>query len=154
MRKRELEVLGQKLSGVWSLDVLGLLDLDDLEDVNGAPSGSVTSSHVLVKGLDGADTGEITVFSVHVVDTGTRVVTDPDTEVLDLGRSLLVDLVDGDNLTSGLLDSSQLGEEVPETGLSNNRVWCEDSHTVELWLWLLLSWQVTANDLILVETTH
>jgi hypothetical protein len=52
----------------------------------------VTGSHILVKGVDGGDTGHLTVLLVHVVGTGARVVADPDTEVLDLLGALLVDL--------------------------------------------------------------
>lgn len=33
VRKRELEVLGEELLDVWSLDVVGLFNLDDLEDL-------------------------------------------------------------------------------------------------------------------------
>ena len=32
--KRELEVLGEELLDVWAADVLGLLDLDNLEDLD------------------------------------------------------------------------------------------------------------------------
>jgi hypothetical protein len=32
--QRELEVLGKKLLDVWSADVVGLLDLNDLENLN------------------------------------------------------------------------------------------------------------------------
>lgn len=52
----------------------------------------MTGSHVGVEGLDGIRPAELTVLPVHVVGTGTRVVSDPDTEVLDLGGALLVDL--------------------------------------------------------------
>jgi hypothetical protein len=33
VRKRELEVLGEELLDVWALNVIGLLELDDLEDL-------------------------------------------------------------------------------------------------------------------------
>lgn len=33
MRKREFEVLGKKLLDVWALDVVGLLKLNDLENL-------------------------------------------------------------------------------------------------------------------------
>lgn len=33
MRKREFEVLGKELLNVGALDVVGLLELDDLEDL-------------------------------------------------------------------------------------------------------------------------
>lgn len=60
--------------------------------VDGSPAGAVTSGHVLVEGLDSVGSGHLTELLVHVVGAGARVVADPDTEVLDLGRALLVDL--------------------------------------------------------------
>ena len=53
---------------------------------------AVAGSHVLVERLDGIRTAELTELLVHVVRSGTRVVTEPDAEVLDLQRLLLVDL--------------------------------------------------------------
>ena len=55
-------------------------------------AGAVTGGHILVEGIDGGDTGHLTVLLVHVVGAGARVVADPDTEVLDLLGLLLVDL--------------------------------------------------------------
>lgn len=52
----------------------------------------MTSSHVLVAGVDSVGTREFAVLLVHVVGTGSRVVTKPDTEVLDLEGLLLADL--------------------------------------------------------------
>ena len=92
MRQGELEVLGQKLLDVGATDVLGLLDLNDLEDVDRPEAGTVTGGHVLVEGLDGVGAGHLTVLTVHVVGTGARVVADPDANVLDLEGVLLVDL--------------------------------------------------------------
>jgi len=34
VRKRELEFLGEELLDVWALDVFGLLELNNLEDVD------------------------------------------------------------------------------------------------------------------------
>ena len=52
----------------------------------------MTGSHVLVEGLNGVGTAHLTELLVHVVGAGARVVTQPDTEVLDLGGTLLGDL--------------------------------------------------------------
>ena len=60
--------------------------------VDRSEASTVAGGHVLVKGIDGLGAGHLAVLLVHVVGTGARVVTDPDTEVLDLGGSLLVDL--------------------------------------------------------------
>ena len=53
---------------------------------------AVAGSHVLVERLDGIRTAELTELLVHVVGAGARVVAEPDTEVLDLQRLLLVNL--------------------------------------------------------------
>ena len=55
-------------------------------------AGTVPGSHVLVEALDGIGTREFTELLVHIVCTGTRVVTEPDAKVLDLHGLLLVDL--------------------------------------------------------------
>lgn len=54
--------------------------------------GSMPGGHILVESLDGVGAGQFTVFLVHVVGTTARVITDPDTEVLNFQGSLLVDL--------------------------------------------------------------
>lgn len=153
MGERELEVLGHKLLDVLPLDVLGLLDLDNTENVDGSETGTVTGSHVGVEGLDGIRPAELTVLPVHVVGTGTRVVSDPDTEVLDLGGALLVDLLDRDDLTSGLLDLLEAAQEVPESGLGNRSVGGKDGHAVKGGGRVGLGGQVTADDRILLKAT-
>lgn len=52
----------------------------------------MAGGHVLIEGVDGLGPGHLAVLLVHVVGTRARVVADPDTEVLDLLRSLLVNL--------------------------------------------------------------
>lgn len=103
----ELQVLGQELLDVLSLDVFGLLQLNNLQDVDRSKSGSVSSSQVLVHGLDGTNSGNVSVFLVHVVDTRSGVVSNPDTEVLDLGWVGLGDDVNGNDLTGCSLDLVQ-----------------------------------------------
>ena len=55
-------------------------------------TSTVTGSHVLVQRLDGVRTAKLTELLVHVVGTRARVVAEPNAEVLDLQRLLLVDL--------------------------------------------------------------
>jgi hypothetical protein len=71
VREREFEVLGQELLDVWSLNVVGLLELNNLEDlyaksvssttnwchlgssyVDGPEAGAMSGSHVLVQSLN------------------------------------------------------------------------------------------------------
>ena len=60
--------------------------------MDGAETGTVTGSHVLVERLDGVRTAELTELLVHVVRARTRVVAEPDAEVLHLKRLLLLNL--------------------------------------------------------------
>ena len=56
--------------------------------------------------------------------------------------------VDGDDLTSSLLDLAELLEEVPETGLGNDIVGSEESHAEKLRDGLLLGRKLTADNLV------
>lgn len=154
VRQGELEVLDEELADVRALDIVVLLKLDDLEDVNGPEAGAVAGSHVLVQGLDGISAAQLTVLLVHVVGTGAGVVADPDAKVLDLGGALLVDLVDRNDLTVGLFDTTELGQKVPETGLGDNLVRSKNAHAIQLGLGGSLRREVAADNLILVDATH
>jgi hypothetical protein len=90
--QRELESGLEELTKVRPADVLLGGDLADAEDLNAPEPGTVTGGHVLVEGLDGGDAGKGAELLVHVVRAGTRVVTKPDTKVLDLEGLLFVDL--------------------------------------------------------------
>lgn len=108
MGQRELEALDKELLDVRAADVVGLLELNNLEDLrllgmsrcsverctylDRPEAGSVTGGHILVQSIDGGNAGHLTVLLVHVVGAGARVVADPDTEVLDLLGALLGDL--------------------------------------------------------------
>lgn len=63
--------------------------------MDGAEAGTVAGSHVLVESLNSLGAAHLTELLVHVVGAGAGVVAEPDTEVLDLGRALLADLLDG-----------------------------------------------------------
>jgi hypothetical protein len=60
--------------------------------VDRTEAGAVAGGHVLVEGIDGLAARHLAVLLVHVVGTRARVVTDPDTEVLDLLGALLMNL--------------------------------------------------------------
>ena len=52
--------------------------------MDGPESGTVPGSHILIEALDGICTCELAIFLVHVVCPRAGIVTEPDTEVLDL----------------------------------------------------------------------
>lgn len=144
----------------WELD-LGIVELLDvhttslgscdglhLDDLDGVGTGTMTSAHVTVALCNGTTDRQVTVLAVHVVCARTGIVTQPDAKVLDFNGRCLVHLLQGDNLASGLLELLQLAQEVPETGFGDNVVGSEDTHLVQRRLWLLLAWQLAANDLV------
>ena len=61
--------------------------------MDGAEAGTMPGGHVLVEALHGISAREVTELLVHVVRSGARVVSEPDSEVLDLQRLFLVDLL-------------------------------------------------------------
>lgn len=150
----EFQVLGQVLLDVLSLDVFSLLQFNNLQDVDVSKSSSVSSSQVLVHGLNGTNSGDVSVFLVHVVDTRSRFVSDPDTEGLNLGWGRFGDSVNRNDLTGSSLDLVQLLQEVPVTRLGNNSVRSKDSHSEQLWLWDSLGRETTTNNLIFVQSRH
>ena len=97
-------------------------------------------------------TYKLTELLVHIVGTATRVVTDPDTEVLDLQRALLVDDVKTDDLAVGFLDFLELRKEVPEARLGDDFIGREDAHAVELGRGLRLCGEMATDDLVFFET--
>jgi len=151
VREGELEVGNEELFDVRPADVLGLLDLNYTKNVDGPESSTMPGSHILVEAPDGIRTCELTVFLVHVVCTRTRVVANPDTEVLDLQWLLFVNNIDTNDFTIGLFDLLQLSEEVPEPRLCDDLVRREDPHTVDFGSGLGLRRQMTPDDLVFLK---
>ena len=60
--------------------------------MNRPETSTVSSSHVLVQRLDGIRPRKLAELLVHVVRARTRIVTQPDTKVLDFQRFLFMDL--------------------------------------------------------------
>lgn len=62
--------------------------------------------------------------------------------------------VQADDLTVGLLDLTELGQEVPEPRLGHNSVGRKDAHAVQLGRGVCLGGQMTPDDLVLGETPY
>ena len=62
--------------------------------MNAPETGTVASCHIKVEPLYSVGTAEFTELLVHVVRSGSRIIAEPDTEVLDGGGLLLEDLVE------------------------------------------------------------
>lgn len=147
----ELDLGIDKLLHVGTTD-LGSFDFSNTDDLDGAETGTVTGSHVHVQALNSFNTAHRTELLVHVMSTGTRIITQPDTKVLDLHRLLFADGGAGNDFTSSTLGLLQLTEEVEETGFGDDFVGSEDAHLVELRSGVLFGWELTTNNLILEHT--
>lgn len=62
-------------------------------------------------------------------------------------------LVQANNLAVCLLHLAKLGEKVPESGLGDDIVGCEDAHAVKLRGRSVLGRQQSADDLVFLKTT-
>lgn len=58
----------------------------NLDDLNGMGTSTMTSTHITVTLCDSTTNSQVTVFTVHVVGTGTGIVTQPDAKVLNFDR--------------------------------------------------------------------
>ncbi len=115
--------------------------------------GTMSGGHILVQRLDGSRAAHLSVRLVHIVRAGSRIITDPDAEVLDFQGSLLVDDIERDNLAGRLLDLAQLHQEVPEAGFGHHGVGCKDAHAVQFRRWVRIGGQMAADDLVFLEAT-
>ena len=159
--KCELEVLMSVHDVLVSLEILIFND-GSLDDLDGAVTSTVSTGHLLVALLDGAEESVVTILLVHVVSTGTRVISQPDTVVLDFGVSLVdlpksaitlpnAYLVDSKNLTSTLLHLLKSVHEVPITGLSSDSVGSEKTHSVNFRFRVRFGRKSTTNNVIIVN---
>merc|ERR1712076_332949 len=92
-------------------------------------------------------------FAVHVMGSRSRVVPEPNSEILDLEGLSLLDFFHADNLASGLLELAKLTQKVPKSRLCDNGVRREDSHSVERSLGFIGGRQFAANHLEFTESS-
>ena len=161
VRKSELEILMSVHDVLVSLEVL-VFNNGSLDDLDGTITSTVSTSHLLIALLHSTEESVITILLVHVVSTGTRVISQPDTVVLDFGVSLVdlpksaitrlnAYLVDSKNLTSTLLHLLKSVHEVPITGLSSDSVGSKKTHSVNFRFRVSFSRKSTTNNVIIVN---
>lgn len=150
VRKRELNLLLCELSTIGPLELTST-EGSGTDDLDRTRTTTVTSSHLIVKLRNSTGELQVTVLAVHVVGSGTRVITEPDSVVLDSTGVLLNELDAVKNLTGGLLHLTELTHEVPELGLGGNRVGGKDDHAVSLGVGVLLRGSLTADHLVLAH---
>ena len=121
--------------------------------MNTPEPSAMSCGHILVQRLDSLGTAHLSVLLVHIVGAGAGVVADPDTEVLDFEGAFLVDNIQRYDLAIGLLHLAQLHQEIPEAGLGDHSVGCEDAHSVEFGGWVRVGGQVAPDNLVFLEAT-
>ena len=89
--KRELDLGLGELHTIHTPQILGS-DSGCSNDLDGSRASTMTTGHFVVQLRDGTCQGDISVFSVHIVCTRSRVITEPDTIVLDNSVVLLHNL--------------------------------------------------------------
>jgi hypothetical protein len=94
VRKGESEVGDHELLDVRTANICTLLNFDNTKDVDRPETSTVSSSHILVHALYSVGPRKLTVLLIHVVGARPGVVSEPDTEIFDLQRLLLVNLQD------------------------------------------------------------
>lgn len=116
--------------------------------------GSVTCSHIPITLCHSSRHTQVPIFPVHVMCSRSRVITQPDTKILNLNRCLLSDLFQRNNLTRRLFELFQLTQEIPETRLGHNHIRGEDPHFVERSSLLLLCGQLAPDHLKFLQLKH
>jgi len=140
-----------ELGGVRSF-ALRSRDRFDINDLDASWSSSVSSSHIHVELVNCSNTGGISELFVDVVGSGSTIVSNESTEVLQHVWFLLTDLVNGKDFSGTGLHLVVLRQEVPESRLGDNGVDSKDSHSVQGWLGVVLCRLMTTNNLIFSNT--
>jgi len=130
VRQRKLDLAVQELAEILRPHFRGRNNLN-LHDLNGTWSGSMTCTHIAIALCHSAGCCQVAVFTVHVVRATARVVTQPDTEVLNRGRPLLIYLLTEKYFTLGFLYFPQHRCKVPVARLCLRTIWSEDPHLVD-----------------------
>jgi hypothetical protein len=91
VRKWEAQVWLKQLLNIWTTNIFRL-DFSNLDDVNSVETSTMLSSQILVASDNSIRASQFTIFLVHVVGSRARVISDPETKILDLRRLLFKDL--------------------------------------------------------------
>lgn len=82
---------------------------------------------------------------------GARVITKPDTVVLDTVWFPFKDLVDRDDLTGGALNLVETLQEIPVTALSYHFIGSKEAHAIQPWMWLRVGREMATHHLVFVQ---
>ena len=98
---------------------------------------------------DGSIERDISVLLVHVVVSGSGLISQDNSEGLDMVGSSLEDFVDGQDLPLSSFGLELSAEMVPEFGFSNDFVGGEQTDGIYFWVGVLISGDFAAEDEIL-----
>jgi hypothetical protein len=139
-----------ELEGVSTLNIL-CFNNASLDNLDGGRAATVTARHFVVHLVHSAIQGQITVFFVHIVCSGARIVTKPDAVHLKDVSVLLHDLIDSNNFSCGLLHLSILVHEIPVARACVHRITSKQLHAEDLRVRFRISRSLAAENL---ELTH
>lgn len=105
-----------------SSDVVFLGEDSGSDDRDGVSGGSVVTSHFHMKLADSAVEGDVSVLFIHVVNSGSGLISEDDAESFDVIGSFFIDFVDSKNLTLSSFSLELPSKMIPEFGFSNNFV--------------------------------
>jgi hypothetical protein len=148
--ERESDLASCKLGAIGPVELSGSKGSSS-DNLDGTGTAAMTSSHFIVQLRNSTSEFQITVLAVHIVGTGTGGVTEPDPVVLNDARVLFDDLDTVEDFTGGFLHLAELVHVVPEFGLGDGGVGCEDDHAVCLGIVVFGGSGFAADYLVLVH---
>ena len=100
----------------------------------------MVTSHFCVKLTDGPVDRDVSVLFIHIVVSGSGLISENDAESFNVIWSSLKDFVHGENLSLGTLGLELTSQMVPEFGLSSNFISCEKSDSIYFGACISLGW--------------
>ena len=104
-----------------------------------------------MKLTDSTIQGNISVLLVHVVVSGSGLVSEDNAEGFHVIGSTLEDLVDSENLSLSALGLELSSQVVPKLGLSDNFISCEESNGIDFGVSVLFSGQLASEHKVLSD---
>lgn len=135
----ELDVVLPEQVGLGSSDVVLLVEDGSSDDGDGVPGGSVVTGHFHVELADSSIERDVSVLLVHVVNSGSGLISEDNAEGFDMVGSFFIDFVDGKNLTLSCFGLELPSKMIPELGFSDNFVGSEQSEGIDFGVGILLS---------------
>lgn len=111
----------------------------------------MVTGHVHVELADGTVEGDISVFFVHVVDSGSGLVSEHNTKCFHMVGSLLVDLINGQDLTLSCFGLKLASQMIPELRFGHNLIISKEPQSIYFRTWVLLSRDFPSHHQVLIN---